>query len=194
LTVSGRGVDPLAVPSIRLQNRLREPRTFEIPLQAGLGGIRQKVGHLIRNLDTVGSKVGATVKAAMMVKRQQVPHSITLTAAKTEGDTSEVLPAHLATIDPFKRAIAARELRVLEVKEDVVSAEAVEPVAPAQGEPAATEAKVEPLLTTEPPAAEPPATGHAPAGTSSLIADAASRVNKSSAPDAALRKTHGRNG
>ncbi len=49
-------------------------------------------------------------------KTRNFPRAITLTAAGTQGDTSEELPDNVQHVEPFKGLIARGHIRVLEVK------------------------------------------------------------------------------
>ena len=116
MTLSARGSDPRAV--IRLKNLLREPRTYEIPISANAGHVRMDVTTVKRSLARptgdaapAGSLTLQTGKPRTV--RKVLPPSVTLMAAGTEGDTSDVLPDHVQHVEPFASLIARRALVVL---------------------------------------------------------------------------------
>lgn len=111
---------------IRFQNKLREMRTYEIPVQAGAGFVRQKVDIVRRKLVQAGEgqpNGSLSVKTHRESVERKFPTAITLSAHGTKGDTSEPLPDRLAHMEPFKSAIEGRRLAVLPVVETPAVAE-----------------------------------------------------------------------
>jgi hypothetical protein len=127
---------------IRLQNALREPRTYEIPISAGAGHVRENVTTVKRSLAQPTGSVPAgslTLQiSAPRTRTRQLPKSITLMAAGTAGDTSDALPDTVQHADPFKGLIAKRALKVVAVVEKPAESE---PEANAAPKPDATHPK-----------------------------------------------------
>lgn len=104
---------------IRLKNTLPEMRTYEIPISAGAGFDRHTITTTKRSLVRPGEGARDGTMDVQLRPRsatRNVPRSITLCAAGTQGDTSEDLPDNVQHVEPFKSAVARRHILVLEVK------------------------------------------------------------------------------
>ncbi len=110
---------------IRLKNQLREPRTYEIPLAAGAGHVRQDVTTVRRSFARAGENL--TLQSAARTQSRVLPPSVTLMAAGTKGDTSGPLPDNVQHVQPFKGLIEARALKVVVEPEPKPAAEASAP-------------------------------------------------------------------
>jgi hypothetical protein len=132
---------------IRFQNLLREPRTYEIPLSAGAGHVRQDVTRakrsLVRPTDKSAPAGSFNLHATMQTHSRVLPKSVTLMAAGTEGDTSEPLPDHVQHVPPFKALIQQRALKVVLVADPKVETEPKAGEKPAKRESSKPENKTE---------------------------------------------------
>lgn len=129
-------------------------RTYEIPIQAGAGFVRQKVEIVRRKLVTAGEgqPTGSlTVSPHRESVSRMFPVSITLAAYGTDGDTSAAFPDRLVHVEPFKSALAAKMLVALPAEEEAKPPAPAPPVAPKSKVPARNE-MAKPDVSQEPEA------------------------------------------